>query len=132
MQELKTRPITKKPIIKIKKEFVTWAQVEEYTNKVASMYLKENIKGVYGVPRGGLVLAVILSHKMHIPLLAAPCDDCIIVDDIADTGKTLLYYAQKDSYNITTMFYCKKSLVTPDYWYKEKKNYWIVYPWEVK
>ena len=37
---------------------------------------------------------------------------------------------QECGYLISTMFYKKDSLVEPDYWYANKYNDWIVYPWE--
>ena len=119
-------------------ELVSWQQVEEYLDKLCAHILVNNIphKGVYGIPRGGLVLAVMLSHKLDIPLLLAPTKDCIIVDDIADSGRSLLHYTNNDTqfnnYFITTMYYDKRSMVKPNYYSKEKQGKWIVFPWEVK
>ena len=52
------------------------------------------IRSVAGVPRGGLILAVLLSHQLGIPLVyveeATP--STLLVDDLADTGETLLEY----------------------------------------
>lgn len=112
-------------------ELVEWEQVHEYIDKLAIELSNTALSGVYGIPRGGLILAVMLSHKLDIPLLLSPCENCIVIDDIADTGKTLLHYKQQEKYYITTMFYHKQSSVVPDFWYKEKKDNWIVYPWEV-
>lgn len=114
----------------MEKEFVTWEDVNNYTDAVARELKDSNVTGVYGIPRGGLIFAVMLSHKMNIPLLLAPCKDCIVVDDISDTGNTLVHY-KHSRYYITTMFYHRQSKVVPNLWYKEKKNSWIVYPWEV-
>lgn len=109
---------------------VDWKEVDNYLNSAIRQFDVCCVSGVYGIPRGGSVLATMLSHKANIPLLAAPYRNCIIIDDIADTGKTLLHYSEKRDCYITTMFYHKQSLVIPDYWYKEKTNKWIVYPWE--
>lgn len=106
-----------------------WKEVEYFIEKL-SEELPKNITGVYGIPRGGLCLAVMLSHKLNIPLLAAPCKDCVVIDDIADTGETLYHYAEK-GYCIATMYYHKQSKIVPDFWYKEKTDKWIVFPWEV-
>lgn len=120
------------------KKFVSWKEVEDYINNVAKFYNNFEITGVYGIPRGGLILAVMLSHKMNIPLLQAPYDNCIIIDDISDSGESLLHYANNSSgnsklnYHITTMYFKKGSLVKPEYYLFEKENKWIVYPWEVK
>ncbi|MDD6128226.1 MAG: hypothetical protein PUB60_08770 [Veillonellaceae bacterium] len=112
------------------KEFVTWMDVESYVHAVAEFYKGKGITGVYGLPRGGVVFAVMLSHLMGVPMLGAPCKGCLVVDDIADSGETLLHYERK-GYHITTMFYHKGSSVVPEFWIKEKKDCWIVYPWEM-
>lgn len=120
------------------KELVKWSDIQEYINKVSILNRNKNISGVYGLPRGGLIFAVLLSHKMNIPLLQAPCKNCIIIDDISDTGESLLHYKNNSSgnekydYYITTMYYKQGSLVEPDYYFKKKEDNWIVYPWEVE
>lgn len=112
------------------KHFVTWEEVNSFIDNLASRLNPDDVSGVYGIPRGGLVFAVMLSHKIKKPLLMAPCANCVIVDDIADSGKTLLHYAEQ-GYAIATMFYHQESLVVPGYWFQEKTDKWIVYPWEV-
>lgn len=118
------------------KEIVSWKDIEEYIEKVSNYYKNKEISGVYGLPRGGLIFAVMLSHKMNIPLLLAPTKNCIIIDDICDSGESLLHYTTNryddNKYNITTMYYNKNANVKVDYYLKEKLDKWIVYPWEVK
>ena len=121
----------------IKRKKVTWKQVEEYVDAVVNHIKANNIPvdGVFGPPRGGLVFAVMLSHRLHIPLLMHPYGNCIIVDDIADTGKSMYHYRPDnmllDTYFITTMYYAPSSLVKPDFYTHEKKDKtWIVFPWE--
>ena len=113
---------------------VTWEQVEEYINQVILNTKDKQFTGVYGVPRGGLILATLLSYKLNIPLLMAPCKGCIIVDDIADSGRTLMHFTQNDTqfnkYFITTMFICERSAVKPDFSMYNKEDSWIIYPWE--
>jgi len=118
------------------KEIVSWQDIEDYINAVNNLYKNKDITGVYGIPRGGLIFATILSHKMNIPLLLAPKENCIIIDDICDTGESLLHYYKDSSgtktnkYHITTMYYKKNNLVKPEYYLKEKEDKWVVYPWE--
>ena len=118
------------------KEIVSWQEIEEYINEVITYYHDKKITGVYGLARGGLIFAVILSHKLNIPLLSAPIENCIIVDDICDSGESLIHYQNntsgngKHKYHITTMFYKQNDLVEPELWYKRKDDKWIVYPWE--
>lgn len=113
-----------------KKEIVSWQDVQQYIDAVAEQLSSKEITGVYGIPRGGCVLAVMLSYRLNVPLLTAPFNNCVVVDDIADTGKTLLHYSENDSYYITTMYFHKQSVIEPDFWYKEKTDSWVVYPWE--
>lgn len=121
------------------KIFVTWNEVESFVDGVVEKYCDKNITGVFGMPRGGLVLAVMISHRLNVPMLMSPVHNCMIVDDIVDSGETLLHYHNNTSgnecnkYNLVTMFYKKNDLgVTPDYWSHEKLNNWIVFPWEEK
>ena len=82
----------------MKYKTINWLELDQYVTKLAEKIKKERIgyfSGVYGLPRGGLVPAVMLSHKLNLPLLMAPCRGCIVVDDIADTGTTLQHYRDK-------------------------------------
>jgi hypoxanthine phosphoribosyltransferase len=47
------------------------------------------IPGIYGEPRGGMTLAVALSHRLRLPLLMEPWSGMIWVDDIIDSGETV-------------------------------------------
>lgn len=122
------------------KVYVPWKEVEDFIKMVANNYITSKIRGVYGLPRGGLTLAVMLSHEGNIPLLAAPCKDCIIIDDICDSGESLLHYHNnsskvdnKPNYHIVTMYYKENKLgIQPEYWYKNKGEDWIVFPWEME
>jgi len=95
--------------------------------KIAHRAKNMNIKNIYGIPRGGLVVATYVSHMSGLPITDQPNKNTLICDDIADTGKTLLPY--KDC-KIATIYYHKQSKVVPDIWIYEKKNDWILFPWE--
>ena len=118
------------------KQMISWQEIEEYINEVETYYKYKKITGVYGLARGGLILAVMVSHRLNIPMLAAPVEDCIIIDDICDSGESLIHYQnntsgdKKNKYHITTMFYKENNLVEPELWFKKKEDNWIVYPWE--
>lgn len=121
----------------MQKFYVTWSEIEEYLNAVVEDIKNRDLKptGIYGLPRGGLIFATWLSYKLDLPLLSHAAKDCIIIDDIADTGRSLYHFVdnrtQFNKYYITTMYYVNDSLVKPDFYYKEKKvDDWIVYPYE--
>ena len=121
------------------KEFISWNLVDECVTDIADYLRQTNVKyeGVYGIPRGGVILAVMLSHKLDIPYLAN-LDNMydkkfIIIDDIADTGKTLNNYKKLDVCKNTcyvTIHEHEQSIVKPDYAVIDKEDKWIVYPWE--
>ncbi len=59
----------------------------------------------------------------------------LVVDDVADTGKSLKvvidYLASIDGleFKVVTLHYKPHSIVLPDYYFKETTD-WIVFPWE--
>ena len=56
--------------MKINKRYLNWEDVEDLIDILHSNILESdfNIERIYGIPRGGLIPAVLLSHKMGIPL----------------------------------------------------------------
>lgn len=118
------------------KYYVKWNDVDTFVNVLVDHIKMKKLKitGVFGLPRGGLIPAVMISHQLDIPLLLAPCNNCLIVDDIADSGKSLHHYTENDTqfnkYFIATMFYHERSIVKPDFYLYEKNDRWIVFPWE--
>jgi len=154
------------------KQYVAYQDVERYCDELAKSLvltkyradLKEkngmDLQGVYGPPRGGVLMAAMLSDKLGIPVLGSPCEGCIFVDDIADHGRTTRPYAERNTnygqyqspeqrtamedkappYFITTMFYHPQSKeisgVEPQF-YTDMKSHdpkspgkWVVFPHE--
>ena len=118
------------------KVYVSWKDMEEFVDSLINEMNKQNFKptGVYGIPRGGLIPATLISYKLDIPLLLNASKGCLIVDDIADSGRTLMHFTENDTqfnkYFIATMYYHNRSLVKPNYYKFEKNDKWIVFPWE--
>ncbi|MEM3426770.1 MAG: hypothetical protein QW212_00720 [Nitrososphaerales archaeon] len=110
-------------------EYFTWqdfAQAARYLTYVLSSF-RSHIDGIYGIPRGGLVLAVALSHSLKLPLRDSVSSATLVVDDICDTGTTLKPYTS----NLTaTIHYKPGARVCPTVFYAYKGEAWIVYPWE--
>jgi len=118
------------------KEFVSWNVIDEAVTDIAFNIKNTNkdFKGVYGIPRGGLILAVMLSHKLDLPLIMSKDEldeNSIIIDDIADTGRTLWDFIEYQSY-VVTIHKHEKSIFKPDYSVLDKGDKWIVYPWETE
>ena len=119
----------------------TWQDFEtdvEKITKTIKAWKKEFIY-IYGIPRGGLPLAVCLSHRLNRELMISPPpndrlgypETTLIVDDIADSGKTLKHYREA-GYFIATLFWRRQSAVKPDIATREKQDRWIQFPWEAK
>lgn len=101
---------------------------ERQSNQI-SLFSPVGFDGVYGIPAGGLVLAVYLHYRLKLPLLLAPTENSLIVDDIVDVGFTMSHYISKG--NFTAAIFCKKSgKWKPNIWLREKEEKWIRFPWE--
>ena len=117
------------------KHYMSWMGFEFAIDELVQDYKFKNYKCelIYGPPRGGLPIAATLSHRLGIPMTTSFKDtkfkSTLIVDDIADTGKTLEPLVGQDKI-IYTIYYHKQSIVTPNAWVFEKKDEWVVFPWE--
>jgi len=128
------------------KKHVQWWEVKEYLyNLVDRLKNDKNFSldecpGIFTFPRGGLILATLLSYQINKPILMNPQPGCIIIDDIIDTGITMKKYSDlmnEKNYFITAMFMKDNQLAEEaefqcfcDYFEYVKKDEWIVYPWE--
>lgn len=115
-----------------KKLFYNWNQfgldIKKMAKKLAPK--KKQFDSIWGPTRGGLPIAVCLSHSLGLKFVARPKGKkTLIVDDIADTGKTLFKYRQA-GYFVATIFYHRQSKFVPNLWLREKKDQWVVFPWE--
>lgn len=99
--------------------------------KIESSSLRKNFKYIHGIPRGGLPIAIHLSHHLGLEFvenMSRPIHEyTLVVDDIADTGITLEKYPLVAA--TATLFYKKRSSVKPTFYILET-NKWVVFPWE--
>jgi uncharacterized protein len=113
------------------KMYLSWDDinvlVEDLCNTIATSGVQ--VKSITGIKRGGLIPAVMVSHKLNIPYVDRINKDTLVVDDICDTGETL-----KNSIAMytATLHYKPTAGFTPDFYAKEVGTEWIVYPWERK
>tara|TARA_Y100000739_G_scaffold26968_1_gene20772 strand:- start:220 stop:636 length:417 start_codon:yes stop_codon:yes gene_type:complete len=116
--------------IKMAKYF-TWSEFDKSVDYIANQSKKLELSGIYGVPRGGLCLAVALSHKLNIQLIEKPLKSSLIVDDVYETGNTLSNFKNIESINFFVLVSKKK----PIWWntvHLSLEKEWIVFPWENK
>ena len=84
---------------------------------------------IYGIPRGGLIPAVILSHRLQMPLVETIGRNTLVIDDMSDSGATL----SKMPGQFTAVLFHKPhtSCFTPNVWSKlHEGDEWLVFPWE--
>ena len=58
------------------KIYIDWENFGIMMDELYEIIKISNIKfdGIYGIPRGGLPIAVALSHKLNLPLFIRDCD----------------------------------------------------------
>lgn len=104
--------------------------VEQLSCLIYSLAIPSDVP-LYGEPRGGLCLAVALSHRTSRPMVSEPQDGMIWVDDIIDSGKTL--QAIMDRYTSVYPFAWagNKTINNRSHFYLDKHgDDWLVFPWE--
>jgi len=121
------------------KLYLSWKWVDEQINKIGDKLEGLDLEFVSGIPRGGLIPAVMMSHAYGIKYISyssakmLPLDlrkKTIIIDDISDTGLTM---AEADKLKFITSSLCTrvgtKTLprLTGELISGEQ---WLVFPWE--
>jgi hypoxanthine phosphoribosyltransferase len=111
------------------KIFISWDDIEQLVEELCHKISVSDNKpeSIIGIERGGLIPAVMVSHKLGIPYVTRINRNTLVIDDICDTGKTLQDITSCYS---ATLHYKKTANYTPDFYAKEVGDEWIVYPWE--
>ena len=118
------------------KHFLSWQEFDDMCldlkTKIESLWYGVDFDYIYGIPRGGLPLAVRLSYLMNKDLITEEAyiweadGPVLVVDDIADSGRTLMKY---DDFKTATLYMKPHSKTIPNLYVKET-NDWICFPWE--
>lgn len=124
----------------MEKKYLNWNIIEAAIERLALDIQRSGIsfKHIGGMPRGGLIPAVMLSHKMNIPFISSANflkspGNILIVDDICDSGKTLKQFQFEENIYTAVIHYKKSAIYKPNfYWDYANEDKWIVYPWERK
>ena len=122
------------------KKFYTWKWVDEQINKIGEqMEGFEKPQFITGVPRGGLIPAVLMSHKFNIPFIGLEAaktlpgelkKKILVIDDIADSGNTLAQI-QRHNFKTATLARRCSSAFTPSMVGEDvRDDHWLVFPWE--
>ena len=109
--------------------YFTWGEFDKSVDHIANKCKFLKFSGIYGIPRGGLCLAVALSHKLKINLISQPIKNSLIVDDVYETGITLNKFKDIEG----AMYFVLFSKIKPTWWntvFISDEKEWIVFPWE--
>ncbi len=106
-----------------------WKEFDECVYSINKQCKNKSFEGVYGFPRGGICLAVALSHSLGLLLLDEPKNNSLIVDDIYDTGYTLERTKHLKGSEVHVWISKKKPTWWNAYKYTIEKE-WIIFPWE--
>jgi|LauGreDrversion4_2_1035121.scaffolds.fasta_scaffold761772_2 hypoxanthine phosphoribosyltransferase len=120
------------------RRYLNWNDIDRAINRIIASINSSEIKinAVGGLPRGGLIPAVMLSHRLGIPFVSqaqiqTTIGNILIVDDICDSGKTLKRFKFEENIYTATLHWKQSSEYQPNYfWEIAYENEWIVYPWE--
>lgn len=140
---------------------VSWKQYQDLAQKLAASLLQQErpFDEIVAIARGGLTLGHLLSDYLRIPICSITIQSytdiqkqgelkitaglgghiagkrILLVDDIADTGKTLkratsyLKRFRPKSITTMTMFYKPHSVIRPDY-FAQQTTQWVIFPSE--
>lgn len=127
------------------KRYLSWAEFDRCIDQMGVTFFhalkaKEkgtNACGIYGEPRGGLPIAVALSHLLKLPVLTdMPANAQVIwVDDIFDSNATwgvAEACARSIGTDLFAMAWFSRGLPPPGTWSMEhlETDIWLVFPWE--
>lgn len=109
---------------------ISYNEVQALTEKVAAEMKSDSrlssYTSLYGVPRGGVPVAMILGRLLDLPVVDSPTSQSIIVDDICDSGATL---GRFNGALKAALFVKPHAKVKPDFSGEETRQ-WIEFPWE--
>jgi len=114
------------------KIYLSWDDIDDLVNKLCLQIQdsKLSINSVMGIKRGGLIPAVMVSHRLNIPYVESINANTLVIDDICDTGETLKALVQGVP---TAVLHYKPhtSVFTPSIFAEvHKGDEWLIYPWE--
>jgi len=108
---------------------LSWQDFDRAVEQMLKICDGLSISAICGIPRGGLVLAVALSHRLELPLLSEPQPGCLVVDDVFETGRTLAPHRELEGSTLLVWI----SKAEPLWWQAvevDPSPEWIVFPWE--
>lgn len=106
--------------------YLAWWDCEAAAEALALRHENRRWTSVYGIPRGGCVPAVMVAGLLGLPIVDAPDENTLIVDDLVDSGKTAEQF-DPDQFDAlfrkpaSPLAYAPQAIV---------HDGWLVFPWE--
>ena len=126
-----------------------WKMIEVMCEDIANQVRDSHYDYIYGLPRGGLIPAVMISHLLNIPMIRnLPSADqlpfhfnrILVIDDIVDSGGTISdficgvrIFDHDSPIDVASLFWRKDvASFKPNYYAAtvDNKDVWIFFPWE--
>lgn len=124
-------------------QIYTWQEFDKDVKKLADKITEDPnyiFDSIYGIPRGGLIPAVKLSHIFETPMIYDINQinhRTLVVDEIVDTGETALKLTQRlKKKNIKVKIVClhyrsRSDFVPYKFVRKLTNDNFITYPWDI-
>jgi hypoxanthine phosphoribosyltransferase len=114
------------------KIYLSWDDIETLVDNLCKQITEKTrtVTSVTGLQRGGLIPAVMISHKLNIPYVYSIHPTTLVIDDICDTGETLNFIL--GGVPTAVLHYKPTANHKPTFYAQEVGDEWIVYPWERK
>ena len=112
----------------------SWEMFDNDCAEIAERLKNVNYKNIFGIPRGGLVVAIRLSYFLKIPLILEPSKidkETLVADDICDSGKTILKLHGLLGFMPDFICLFNKGQPYPVYYCRNTAD-WVVFPWETE
>jgi hypoxanthine phosphoribosyltransferase len=114
------------------KIYLSWDDIETLVDNLCKQISEKTrtVTSVTGLQRGGLIPAVMVSHKLNLPYVYSIHPTTLVIDDICDTGETLNFIL--GGVPTAVLHYKPTAKHKPTFYAQEVGDEWIVYPWERK
>ena len=105
---------------------------KDAVDRIVSKLDRKKYDGIYAIPRGGWILGVFLSHKLKLNMISkVRTQGILIVDDICDTGETLLQFPNNDKVTLVVKDKGLETIPKVIYDIKVSDDTWVDFFWEV-
>lgn len=105
---------------------ISWEDIDVAAQACALRNRSLGIRGVYGIPTGGSVIAPWVAKHMSLPVVTNPDRFSLVVDDLIDSGRTMAPFHD----SMCDALFRKPT--SPDSWaiHAQVIDGWLHFPWE--